>query len=383
MKRVPVFRPTVRRGEMDSVLGCLVADRIGPGDRARELTAAVAAALGMAGGIALADYRQALACALATLGLARGAGVLCSALAPQAHRDAVEAAGLEPLVVDVDADSGVIDLDAAEEARGRAHAAVIDHTLGFVPDLARVRSWDLPVIEDVTCSLGGYDGETAPGPRGDLAVVWLGHSGLVTAAAGALLLCRTRAALASARRAAESRAEPLADLNAALALAQLKRYDADMRTRRSIRDAYHAAITRTRHRTLSLPHRAEGGVQVPFSYPVVVADGAREVQRYAARARIETRPAYERSIAASALRAAEQAAQAGSAADASAGGPAAAAGAPDSAAPAAGAPGRGGGNGGACPAADSLARRCVLFPLYPLLGDARVGAVARILATLP
>lgn len=362
-ERVPVFRPTVRRGEMDSVLGCLVADRIGPGDRARELTAAVAAALGMAGGIALADYRQALACAFASLGLPRGARVLCSALAPQAHRDAVEAGGLAPLVVDVNTDSGVIDLDLAEEARDRAQAALIDHTLGFVPDLARVRSWDLPVIEDVTCSLGGYDGDAAPGPRGDLAVVWLGHAGLVTAAAGALLLCGTRAVLASARRAAESRAEPLADLNAALALAQLKRYDGDLRTRRSIRDAYHAAITRTRHRTLSLPHREEGGVQVPFSYPVVVADGASEVQRYAARARIETCPAYERSIAACAVRAAEP--PAGSTAAAAGGGEG------------------GDDEGGGYPAADSLARRCVLFPLYPLLGDERVGAVARILATLP
>lgn len=373
MKRVPVFRPTVRRAEMDSVLGCLVADRIGPGDRARELAAAVSAALGMAGGIALADYRLALACALASLGLAPGSRVLCSALAPQAHRDAVEAGGLAPMVVDVNPDSGVIDLDAAEEARGQAQAALIDHTLGFVPDLTRVRSWDLPVIEDVTCSLGGYDGESAPGPRGDLAVVSLGHDGLLTAAAGALLLCRTRAVLASARRVAQDRAEPLADMNAALALAQLKRYDGDMRTRRSIRDAYHAAITRTRHRTLSLPHRAEGGVQVPFSYPVVVADGAREVRRYAARARIETCPAYERSIAARALRV--DAAPAGSAA-ADAGAEAG-----DHVPVEAAAGGGGGGDG--FPAADSLARRCVLFPLYPLLGDSRVGAVARILATLP
>lgn len=364
MKRVPVFRPTVRRGELDSVLGCLVADKIGPGDRARELAAAVAAALGMAGGIALADYRLALACALAALGLPPGASVLCSALAPQAHRAAVKSGGLVPLVVDVNPDSGVIDLDLAEEKRGRAQAALLDHTLGFVPDLTRVRSWELPVIEDVTCSLGGYDGEASPGPRGDLAVMSLGHAGLLTAAGGALLLCRTRAVLASARRVAEDRAEPLADLNAALALAQIERYDGDMQTRRSIRDAYHAAITRTRHRTLSLPRREQGGVQVPFSYPVVVADGAREVQRYAARARIETRPAYEHSIAACA----RDVAAPGNAVP---GGNAAAAGAAMD------------DGGGACPAADSLARRCVLFPLYPLLGDSRVGAVARILATLP
>jgi len=344
---------------MDSVLGCLVTDEIGPGERARELAASVASALGMAGGIALADYRMALACALTTVDLPARSRVLCSALAPRAHRDAVEASGLVPVVVDVNPDSGVMDLDDAEEARGGARAALLDHTLGFVPDVTRVGTWDLPVIEDATCSLAGYDGDTPPGPRADLAVVSLAETALLTAAGGALLLCRTRALLASAREAAADRAEPLADLNAALALAQLKRYDGDMRSRRSIRDAYHASITRTRHRTLSLPHGEEGGLQVPFSYPVVVADGAREVQRYAARARIETRPAYRGSIVA----------EASSTNGATAAGRA---GAQDVEHPA-----------GACPAADSLARRCVLFPLYPLLGDGQVELIARILATLP
>ncbi len=369
MNRVPVFRPTVRRDEMDSVLGCLVTDEIGPGDRARELAAAVAGALGMAGGIALADYRMALACALTTIDVPGGSRVLCSALAPRAHRDAVEASGMMPVVVDVSADSGVIDLDAADEARGGARAALLDHTLGFVPDLTRVGGWDLPVIEDVTCSLGGYDGDAAPGPRADLVVVSLAETALLTAAGGALLLCRTKALLASAREAAEDRAEPLADLNAALALAQLKRYDGDMQTRRGIRDAYHASITRTRHRTLSLPPGADENLQVPFSYPVVVADGARDVQRYAARARIDTRSAYGGSIVAGGGAAGGGAAGGGATNGAAAVVPDEA---PDDAHPA-----------GACPAADSLARRCVLFPLYPLLGDGQVEVVAKVLATLP
>ena len=195
------------------------------------------------------------------------------------------------------------------------------------------------------------------------------ETALLTAAGGALLLCRTKALLASAREAAEDRAEPLADLNAALALAQLKRYDGDMQTRRGIRDAYHASITRTRHRTLSLPPGADENLQVPFSYPVVVADGARDVQRYAARARIDTRSAYGGSIVAGG----------GAAGGGAAGGGAtngAAAVVPDEAA----------GDAhpvGACPAADSLARRCVLFPLYPLLGDGQVESIAKVLATLP
>lgn len=361
MNQVPVFRPTIRREGMDSVLGCLVADQIGPGGRTQELSAAVADALGMAGGIALADYGLALSCALATVKVKVGARVLCSALAPQAHLHAVERNGLKPLVLDVDVESGMLDLTLAEQARGTAAVIMIDHTLGFIPDVALLRSWELPVIEDITCSLGGYDGETASEPRGDLSVVSLGYAGLLTAAGGALLLCRTKALLASARQIAFNFADPLANLNAALTIAQLKRYGSDMETRRTIREVYHAAITRTRHRTLIPPAKGNGGDQVPFSYPVVVADGVREVEQYAAKTRIETRPAYADSIVAIARRDGEEITY----------------GAPDGDVE----EGRDGGFN--YPAADSLLRRCLLFPLYPLLGESRIEIISKVLATLP
>jgi dTDP-4-amino-4,6-dideoxygalactose transaminase len=314
----------------------------------------------MAGGVALADYRKALSCALSALAIPAGENVLCSALASTAHRDAIEDAGMVPMVVDVSSDSGVMDLHLADEVRGMARAVLIDHSLGFVPNLTHVLEWDLPTIEEVTCSLGGYDGDKAQGPRADIAILSLGYSSLLTAASGALLLCKTRSLLAAARAVVRDRAELLADLNASLALAQLKRYDGDIQTRHSIREAFNTAITRTRHRTLSLPHDDEDGVQVPFSYPVVVSDGAREVQRYAAHARIETYMAYKRSIVANArlydgMRFDE---------------------ADDVL-----------GNSelkfNSWQVADSLARRCMLFPLYPLLGEERVQAIAKILATLP
>lgn len=362
MNRVPVFRPTIRREGMDDVLSCIVSDEIGPGKRGQDLAAAVASALGMAGGIALADYGLALSCALSAASLETGARVICSALAPHIHRKVIERCGLVPLIVDADADSGVLDLELADQVHGKAGAIMIDHTLGFIPNFDLLRSWQLPVIEDLTCSFGGYEGETAQDLRGEVAVLSLGQTGLLTAGSGALLLCRTKALMSSVKRIAADCADPLADLNAALALGQLKRYRGDMDVRRSIRDAYHSAITRTRHRTLSSPS-SDGNVnQIPFSYPVVVADGVREVARYAAKAGVETMPAYEGSIAANLYH--DEEAIAGNTTEDSRKDDV-----PD--------------GGIAYPVADSLWRRCVLFPLYPLLGVARVATISKVLATLP
>ena len=331
---------------MDDVLSCIVSDEIGPGKRSQDLAAAVASALGMAGGVALADYGLALSCALSAASLETGARVICSALAPQIHRKVIERCGLVPLIVDADADSGVLDLELADQVHGKAGAVMIDHTLGFIPNFDLLRSWQIPVIEDLTCSFGGYEGETAQDLRGEVAVLSLGHTGLLTAGGGALLLCRTKALMSSVKRIAADCAAPQADLD----------------VRRSIRDAYHSAITRTRHRTLSSPSNDGNVNQIPFSYPVVVADGVREVARYAAKAGIETMPAYEGSIAAN-LYHDEEVMAGGTAEDSRKDD------APD--------------GGIAYPAADALWRRCVLFPLYPLLGVARVATISKVLATLP
>ncbi len=48
---LPVFRPTVKRKDMGSVLSCIVSDRLGPGEISRDLVSRVCHALGHAGGI--------------------------------------------------------------------------------------------------------------------------------------------------------------------------------------------------------------------------------------------------------------------------------------------------------------------------------------------
>jgi dTDP-4-amino-4,6-dideoxygalactose transaminase len=77
---IPVFRPTLRRRDFNSVLGCLVSDRLGAGPLNHELAAELSRYLGAAGGACLATFGQAVACALEALGLAEGEAVV-SALA--------------------------------------------------------------------------------------------------------------------------------------------------------------------------------------------------------------------------------------------------------------------------------------------------------------
>lgn len=404
--KIPLFRPTIRRRQMHAVLECLVSEEIGPGALARRLTREVASALRLAGGVALADYGAALSAALrAVTGAGDGsARVLLPALAPLAYVQAAERLGLVPLLIDVDPESGAPSRAALQRLMAyRPQAAVAYHGVGQPDCAGALQELGLPLIEDVTeLVLGiGAGGEGAPAPApggkpapkgrrrpeplregpaaapeaepgagapavpgagqaGAVVVVGLGAGGALAAGGGGLVLARARndsRLLAAFPRA--HGADELPDVTAALALAQWQERAGSSARCAALAARFRDAVARCRHRTLA------GAAAAGHLFPVLVADGMREVRRYAARHQVDTRLAYDGCALTRVT--------AGS--DSGAPAPAAAASAPIAAAD------------GAQPdnlqGAQELAGRCLLFPLYPALTDAAANRVAKVLATLP
>jgi perosamine synthetase len=340
---IPIFRPTLKRRDMGSVLGCIVSDKLGPGDLTRDLITRVSQALGTGGGVTVASPYAGLSLALEALGLAAGDAVVLSALAPAVHLRAVRDRGLVPLLADVDPDSGCIDPASAGllAARG-AKAAIVHHALGFVADLEALRAAGLPVVEDASQALGArFPGGAPCGSGGDLALLSLEPEGIVTCGGGALVLGRTRPSAAGLRRTAEGSPvyAPLPDLNAALGISQVAALDRFLAARRQICAAYAQALLKSRHRPLVQKGEAE---PVPFSFPVLLADGMKDVRAFAAKKGVETLPAFAECAAAVDGAAAES-----------------------------------------CPHARSLMLRCLLFPLYPMLARRDVETVTKVLAALP
>jgi dTDP-4-amino-4,6-dideoxygalactose transaminase len=154
-------------------------------------------------------------------------------------------------------------------------------------------------------------------------------------------VARTRQVASSLRRMQESSPlySPLADMNAALGIAQLAALESFVAARREIAGVFAQALLKSRHKPLIQGMDADN---VLSSFPVALADGMKEVRQYALKKNVDTAPAFAGSIAAL----------------------------EDS--PAA-----------HCGNARSLALRCLLFPLYPMLGKRDVEGVCRVLSTLP
>ena len=367
--KIPLFRPTIRRRQMHAVLECLVSEEIGPGVLARRLVRELASALRLAGGVALADHGAALAAALrAVTGGGESRPVLVPALAPLAYVQAAERLGLTPLLVDVDPDSGSLSREALQRLMAyEPQAAVAYHAAGQPGSADALCELGLPLVEDVTAvvlgltaaatAAAGGDREPAvpaPGQTGAVVVAGLGAPGALAAGGGGLVLARGRQhrrLLAACPR--DHGWEELPDVNAALALAQWQDRASSRERCADLMARFRDAVARCRHRTLA-PADAAGHL-----FPVLVSDGMREVRRYAARHQIETRLAYDACALTRMLPSAEDGNAAPPVADSAVAPP------------------------GGLHGAQDLARRCLLFPLYPSLSDGAANQVAKVLATLP
>ena len=339
---VPIFRPTVKRRDMGSVLTCIVSDKLGPGEVSRDLVARAAHLLGMAGGATLSNAYLALSVAFESLGLAPSDGVIIPALAPAIYLRVIRDRGLRPLVADVDAESAGIDAqEASRLAANGAKGIIVPHLLGIVTDVDALRGLGIPIIEDVSQALGGKVGEKPCGGAGDLTLASLEPAHIVTCGGGALLLARGKPAAAAIRRIVEGSPlySQLADMNAALGISQLAALERFVLARREISQVFTQSLLRSRHSPLVQKFDAEN---VLSSFPVVLADGMKEARAYAMKKGVEAVPAFSDSVAAVDEPLAE-----------------------------------------ACPRARSLMLRCLLFPLYPMLAKRDVETISKVLATLP
>jgi len=339
---------------MDSVLNCMVSDLIGPGNLVHEFESLVAGYLGMQGAIAFSSYYVALMIAVETLELQPGDKVIISALSPVIYLNILEAEGLEPLILDVNLDSGLIEPAEVEKILDQNPKAILLHyTLGFLPVIEEFLKFNLPVIEDISQSFGAAllpapaeEGAAAPAKRffgtfGDLAVLSLKPQDIITTAEGGMVLAYDKKYWQKLKALKNVVQDQLLmpDLNASLGISQMKMLDTISEKRKNIHSTYKQALMKSRHKTLF--QQAEYD-KVPYTFPVFIASDLKEVQKYSRKKNIETEPAFLHSI----IGAKEEGQL-------------------------------------SCKNAKTLLMCTILFPLYPMLGKEQINTITRILSTLP
>jgi dTDP-4-amino-4,6-dideoxygalactose transaminase len=162
------------------------------------------------------------------MGVAAGDEVILAGYDFPGNFRAIEAIGARPVLVDVAADNGNLDVGQIEAAAGPATKAIVASHLhgGLVPmrelmEIARARS--LGVVEDACQSPGAMVQGQLAGTWGDVGVLSFGGSKLLTAGRGGALLTNREDYHQRARLFADrgNQAFPLSELQAAVLLPQL------------------------------------------------------------------------------------------------------------------------------------------------------------------
>jgi dTDP-4-amino-4,6-dideoxygalactose transaminase len=342
--KIEAYSPTIRRKEMDAVLTAMVEDRIGPGEQAKFLVQVFREKIKFDYCLSLRSPAIALYLALKSLNLERGQGVLISALSPLYYGQVIESLALVPHYCDVSFSTACVSREtvskAIMEGGQNIKCMVLYHTLGFVPEAGAVAELGFPVIEDCSLSYGTETEEpSALAFTPVFSVLGLEERDMLTSGGGALLYSANRRDSSLLRGLGNLPPEyGLPDMNAALAVVQFREAAKNLLKRRDIAALYTQSAAITRHKMFT----RQGTGYNNYAFPLILETGMNDVKAYARRKDIVVESAFENTLAASGAVPREK-----------------------------------------CPHAYSLSLRTVLFPLYPRLGMAKAGKVAKLIMTLP
>lgn len=276
---IPYFRTSINEDDIAAVIGVLRSGWLSNGLACRALEAASAALAGKQLGSAVSSGTAALHLALLALGVGAGDEVIVSSYVCAGLAHLIRYTGAIPVIVDVAEVDGNMSAESLRAALSlKTRAIIVPHMFGLMADIGAIKGMagQVPVIEDCAMAHGATLAGRPAGSFGDLAVFSFYATKMVTGGEGGVVVTDSPATLAVLEdyREYDKKMDDkirynykLSDLDAALAVSQLKRLP-DFITRRQVLAAQYTA----------------GFAGLPLSLPTVPADRHHTFYRYVVRA---------------------------------------------------------------------------------------------------
>ncbi|MCB1173329.1 MAG: DegT/DnrJ/EryC1/StrS aminotransferase family protein [Leptospiraceae bacterium] len=314
VKPIEVHRPSLGKRELESVLDCLIEDRLGSGEVTRRFERQFANLFQYRHSLAVNSLTAAGHLSMMGLGMRPGDHLILSAVAPLALLDAGRYLGAEIHLLDLDRRSfhpATESLTACvEQIKARQTAAsvneanepesttaigtgiffVLDHSYGspWPLDVAVLREQGVKIIECITALAGVTDATTGDylGKQGDVALCSLGEFDLITTGNGAMILHsdpRLQKKIGAMRYDNKERKPGqlawdyrLEDFQAAMGIHQLNRLGEMLERRRKIGRKYMETLRGSKHESFY----RDPDHDTYLNYPVLFHRKYDEVERY-------------------------------------------------------------------------------------------------------
>lgn len=293
--RIPHSRPTLGPEDEAALAAVVRSGMVRGGESLRAFESRIAAALGRTRAAAVTSGSAALHLALRAMGVGRGDRVAVPSYACVSLLQAVRRAGAEPIPLDCDPATFLVDIDdARRRIRAGARAAVVVDTFGAPADHEVFEEAGIPVVADAATSLGGSAGGRPAGSRGLCAISSFNANKMITTGGGGAVACDDPALMDrvfdlldyDAREDPEVRYnERMGDLAAGLGAAQLDRLPSFVERRRAIAAIYAEGLSGL---PVTLPAAARNASPAWHRYVIRVPGGSGAVRESLRRAGIDS-----------------------------------------------------------------------------------------------
>jgi len=271
---IPHSRPTLGEEEARAAAEAVRSGQIAQGPRTAAFEEAVARYAGRAWGAAVSSGTAALGLALHAMGVGAGDEVVVPSYNCPALAQAVRHLGARPRLCDVEPATGNPTPETVGAAARGARAIIAAHLFGLAADAAGIAALGVPLVEDLAQALGAHRAEGKAGGFGRLAICSFYATKPLAAGEGGMVLGDEEALLARIRDARDYDERDdlaprwnckLTDVQAAIGLVQLSRYEGFIARRREIAARYAEGLAGT---PLELPGDPPGGRHIYHRYVV-------------------------------------------------------------------------------------------------------------------
>jgi perosamine synthetase len=250
-------KPTITRKELESVLDCLISEKLESGDVIKGFESQVSALTGVKYAITTNSLTSAYHLAFLALDLKASDEVIMPSYFDPAPLNALRLTGAKPVLVDIDDNSFTPSAaQIREKITPATRALVTGHTFGFYAPMADYKALEIPIIEDISHVIGAEHEEKSPGQDGVITLASFAPSMMITTGNGGIVLTSnsrffsTMRDLRGTTDATASFDYTMTDFQGAMGLSQLSRLQDFIRRRREIARLYHEALKNTTHRTM-------------------------------------------------------------------------------------------------------------------------------------
>lgn len=249
---IPHSRPSIGQEEIDAVTAVLRSGQVVQGRHVAAFEEAVAAHVGVRGGIATSSGLAALHLSLLALDVGEGDEVVIPAFVCSALWNAVRFVRAVPVFADIRRETCTIDCrDVKRRLTKKTKAIIVPHMFGLSGDIRELIALGVPVIEDCAQSLGSvYEGQKT-GSFGALSVFSFYATKVICTGEGGMVAGNNKDLLKKIEDLRDYDEKDdgrvhynfkMTEMQAAMGLAQLKKLPSFLARRRALARRYSEAL---------------------------------------------------------------------------------------------------------------------------------------------